>query len=68
MPAGFEVTVPVPVRALDTVRSLPKAKVAAAFLSPYMMTVQLPVPSQVPGQPVKIEVAAAVAVSVTDVP
>src|SRR6266550_3954752 len=65
IPAGELVTVPLPVPALLTV----SAKVAVTVVAAKTVTVQAPVPEQPPPlQPLKVEPAAAVAVSVTAVP
>jgi len=70
IPAGELVTVPLPVPALLTVSAkLGRAKVAVTVVAALRVTVQAPVPEQPPPlQPVKVEPAAGVAVSVTVVP
>src|SRR5438552_3488354 len=70
MPAGSLVTVPLPVPAGVTVRvKLCRVKVAVTVVAAERVTVQAPVPEQLPPlQPVKVEPAAGVAVSVTAVP
>src|SRR6266700_7579318 len=69
MPAGLEVTVPVPPPCLATVRVLSGSKVAVTDLLASSVTVQVPLPEQPPpDQPTREEPAAAVAVSVTEVP
>src|SRR5207249_698877 len=70
MPAGALVTVPLPVPAGVTVRmKLCRVKVAVTVVAAERVTVQAPVPEQLPPlQPLKVEPAAGVAVSVTAVP
>src|SRR5438132_6829110 len=69
IPAGLLVTVPVPAPAGVTVNTKVGAKVAVTVVAAESVTVQAPVPEQPPPlQPVKVEPAAAVAVSVTVVP
>src|SRR5205823_13880690 len=70
IPAGELVTVPLPVPALLTVSAkLGRLKVAVTVVAAMTVTVQAPVPEHPPPlQPVKVEPAAAVAVSVTAVP
>ena len=70
MPAGALVTVPLPAPVLLTVsEKLWSAKVAVTDCAPLIVTVQVPVPEQpLPLQPVKVDPAAGVAVSVTTVP
>ncbi len=67
MPAGALVTVPLPVPALLTVsEKLWSAKVAVTVCAALSVTVQVPVPVQLPPlQPVKVEPAAGAAVKVT---
>src|SRR3954452_20058298 len=72
IPAGLEVTLPLPAPALVTVSVWVEggvgAKVALTVLAASMVTVQLPVPLQAPPQPVKVEPAAGVAVNETMLP
>src|SRR5947209_2953042 len=70
MPAGELVTVPLPVPAGATVRvKVCGVKLAVTVVAAESVTVQVPVPEQPPPlQPVKVEPAAGVAVSVTTVP
>src|SRR5438552_1416454 len=70
MPAGELVTVPLPVPAGVTVRvKVCGVKVAVTVVAAETVTTQVPVPEQPPPlQPVKVEPAAGVAVSVTAVP
>jgi len=71
MPAGDEVTVPVPVPARVTVRVWLVAlvlNVAVTDWAAVIETVQVPVPVQAPLQPAKVEPLAAAAVRVTEVP
>src|SRR5262245_44975835 len=70
MPAGLEVTVPLPEPALVTARGkVGSPKVAVTVVPVFRVTVQAPVPEQPPPlQPVKVEPAAGAAVSVTAVP
>src|SRR5215468_9087464 len=71
MPAGEEVTVPVPLPALVTVRVglVPvELKVAVTDCADAIDTVQVPVPVQLPLQPAKVEPLAATAVRVTEAP
>ena len=70
IPAGVLVTVPLPVPALLTVRAnVGTSNVAMTVVVAFKVTVQGPVPVQPPPlQPVKVEPAAGVAVSVTVVP
>jgi hypothetical protein len=65
IPAGCEVTVPLPSRV--TVRVGP-AKVAVALLASLVVTVHMPVPAHAPDHPAKEDPAAAVAVRVTIAP
>ena len=68
MPAGELATVPAPAPAVVTVRTNVGAKVAVTVVAAVSVTVQGPVPEQVPPlQPVKTELAPGVAVSVTTV-
>src|SRR5439155_368880 len=70
IPTGALVTVPLPVPALLTVSAkLGRLKVAVTVVAAESVTVHAPVPEHPPpSQPVKVEPAAAVAVSVTAVP
>src|SRR5881628_3481596 len=70
IPAGALVTVPLPVPALLTVSAkVGSVKVTVTVVAAETVTVQVPVPEHPPPlQPVKIEPAAGVAVSVTAVP
>jgi hypothetical protein len=70
IPAGLELTEPVPVPFLDTSRVLVcRVNVAVTDLAAVMDTMQVPVPEQPPpDQPVKSEPVDGVAVSVTEVP
>jgi hypothetical protein len=70
MPPTLDVTVPVPVPALATVRSFcAGAKFAVTVVAAVTNTVQVPVPEQPPpDQPVNTELAAALAVRTTLVP
>ena len=67
MPVGEEVKVPLP--ALVTVRAkVLRLKVAVTDWATSIVTVQVPVPEQVPLHPAKTESADGVAVRVTKVP
>ena len=70
IPAGALVTVPLPVPAGVTVRvKVCSVKVAVTVVAPETVTTHVPVPEHPPPlQPVKVEPAAGVAVSVTAVP
>lgn len=70
MPAGFDLTVPLPAPSLSTVRvNRRRTKVAVTALVPSIGIVQGPVPEQpAPVQPAKLDPLAAVAVRVTRVP
>src|SRR3954451_9376811 len=70
IPAGLELTDPVPVPSVETFRvSVFRANVAVTERAWSMVTGQVPVPEQpAPVQPVKSEPVSGVAVSVTDVP
>ncbi len=70
IPAGELVTVPLPVPAGVTVRvKVWSAKVAVTVVAALRVTVQVPLPEQPPPlQPLKVEPAVGVAVSVTAVP
>ena len=71
MPAGDEVTVPVPVPAFVTLSANVVAellKVAVTERAAVIDTVQAPVPVQAPLQPANVEPLAAAGVSVTDAP
>jgi hypothetical protein len=67
MPAGEDVTVPVPVPALVTVRVGVVMKVAVTDRAALIVTRHVPVPAQSPDQPEKLEAPAGLAVSVTAV-
>ena len=68
MPAGLLVTAPVPVPLRATVSTgLIAEKAAPAAVAAVMVREQVPVPLHAPVQPVKVEPAAGVAVSVTAV-
>src|SRR5207253_8560735 len=68
--AGVLVTVPMPVPALETVRTkVCDAKVAVTVVAAETVTTHVPVPEQPPPlQPLKVAPTAGVAVSVTAVP
>jgi len=70
IPAGLEVTVPLPVPDLPTDRvNACTAKLAVTEVAAFMVTEQVPVPEQPPPlQPVKLDPPAGDAVSVTTVP
>src|SRR5262249_28729917 len=68
IPGGFEVTAPSPTPALTTVSALSDSKVAVTECGTVIVNVQVPVPAQSPDQPVNVDPAAGLAVSVTDVP
>lgn len=69
IPAGEEVTVPVPVPVLAIERvKFFRVKVAVTDLAVSIVTLQLPVPLHAPDQPVKSESADVAAVRVTAVP
>src|SRR3989449_10511500 len=70
MPAGELVTVPLPVPALETVSvKVGRVKVAVTVVAAETVTTHDPVPEQPPPlQPLKVELAAGAAVSVTAVP
>jgi len=70
IPAGLEVTVPLPVPVLLTVRGkVCLLNVAVTVVDAFMVTAQVPVPEQPPPlQPVKVDPPAAAAVRVTTVP
>src|SRR5436309_8496074 len=70
IPAGELVTVPLPVPALLTVSAkLGRLKVAVTVVAVETVTTQVPVPEHPPPlQPLKVEPAAGLAVSVTAVP
>jgi hypothetical protein len=69
IPAGEEVTVPVPVPVLVTERlKVCRVKLALTDLAASMVTIQFPTPLQTPDHPVKVEFAAGAAVKVTTVP
>src|SRR5437868_5271903 len=66
MPAGLEVTAPLPSPRLERVSATVAVNVAVQLLSPLIVTE--PSAAQLPVQPVKAEPAAGVAVSVTRLP
>ena len=71
MPAGLEVTVPLPVPDLPTVSvncCVCGVKVAVTPLAAFIVTLQPPLPEQAPLQLANVEPASGVAVSVTTVP
>jgi len=70
IPAGLLVTTPVPVPAFETVsRTSFRVKVAVTVVAAVIGTVHVPVPEHPPpDQPVNVELASAMAVSVTLVP
>jgi len=69
IPAGVLVTVPLPVPAFVTVRAIGTSNVAVTVVAADRVTVHEPVPVQPPPlQPLKVDPAAGVAVSVTAVP
>ena len=70
IPAGLDVTVPLPVPALLTDRlNCWTLKVAETEVAAFMVTLHVPVPEQPPPlQPLKVDPPAAAAVRVTTVP
>src|SRR5260221_11528411 len=72
MPAGLDVTVPLPVPGLLTVRlncSGGALKVAVTVVAAFIVTLHVPVPEHPPPlQPLNVDPPAAPAVSVTTVP
>jgi len=70
IPAGLEVTVPLPDPVLLTESvNVCTLKVAVTDVAAFIVTEQVPVPEQPPPlQPAKVEPPAGAAVSVTDVP
>ncbi len=69
MPAGVLVTVPLPVPALPTVSAnVWVVKMAVTERAAVMLTTQALVPVHAPLQPLKVEPAAGMAVSVTAMP
>jgi len=70
IPAGLEVTVPLPDPVLLTESvNVCTSKVAVTDVAALIVTEQVPVPEQPPPlQPAKVEPPAGLAVSVTDVP
>src|SRR4051812_23740357 len=69
MPAGDEVTVPVPLPLCPTVSvKVLMSKVAVTLFAASIVTVHAPVPLHAPPQPMNVESIAAAAVSVTIVP
>ena len=69
IPAGLDVTVPLPVPARDTVTVKARCvNVAVTDAAADMLTWHVPVPEQAPDQPAKADPTSATAVSVTIVP
>ena len=69
IPAGLELTVPLPVPDLLTDKeNVCTLKVAVTEVAAFIVTEQVPVPEQAPLQPAKVEPPAGAAVSVTTVP
>ena len=70
IPAGLDVTVPLPVPVLSTVRvKLGSAKLAVTVVAVLIVTVHGPVPEQPPPlQPVKVDPPVGAAASDTGVP
>ena len=70
IPAGLELTEPVPVPDFETVRlNVCSVKVAVTDVAAVIETTQVPVPEQPPpDHPVKVEPVDGVAVKVTEVP
>lgn len=69
MPAGFELTVPPPVPAFETVRgNTSRVNVAPTAVAIVAVTTHAAVPVQAPVHPVKVEPTVGVAVNVTIVP
>jgi hypothetical protein len=70
IPAGLDVTVPVPVPALLTVRlNCCTAKLAVTLVVAFMVTLQVPVPEQPPPlHPLNVDPPLGAAVRVTTVP
>jgi hypothetical protein len=70
IPAGLDVTVPVPVPGLLTVRlNCCTAKLAETLVAALMVTLHVPVPEQPPPlQPLNVDPLPAAAVRVTTVP
>ena len=70
MPAGFDVTVPVPapVRMTVSANVAELLNVAVTFRAWVIDTMQAPVPVHAPLQPANVEPLATAAVSVTEVP
>src|SRR5262245_14662351 len=65
MPAGYKVTEPVPLPAFLSFRTLSLSNVAVTAWSEPISATHEPLPAQPPDQPVNVDPAAAVAVSVT---
>ena len=70
IPAGNEVTLPVPIPLLVTLKERAiRVKVAVTDVAASMLTVQVPVPGQeATDQPAKVELTSGAAVNVTTVP
>jgi len=69
MPAGLDVTVPLPAPALATLSVAVRLNVAVTVWSVLIVTVHgLAAPVQAPDQPAKVEPGSGVAVKVTTVP
>lgn len=69
MPAGFEVTVPVPAPVRITLNAnCCRVKVAVTLCADDRVTTQEPVPEHAPLQPANVELESAMAMSVTTVP
>jgi hypothetical protein len=69
IPAGLELTVPLPVPDLLTDKeNVCTLKVAVTEVAAFIVTEQVPVPEQAPLQPANVDPPAGLAVSVTDVP
>jgi hypothetical protein len=69
MPAGLDVTVPVPAPVRLTVSAnVFNRNVAVTLEAAVMETVHVPVPEHAPPQPANVELVEGLAVRVTDVP